>query len=248
MDNHRNINRVPPRERIPLTYDRPCGFYGHDPHFFGYRVEYLPPRYRHMSHWGVDYYYYGDVYYRRYGTHYVICRPPYGVTWRVSILNRRVYPSVRFSYYHNVYRTFSIVDSNWATIARQNEIIARNNALLAQQNTSLALNSSRALSAYEIASRLGLVQCYANMNSEYYYEDGVFFKAVSSTKYEVIVPPAGALVDELPDDYDIIVLEGIEYFKVDDTVYRLILVDGAPLLEVLGQMYGNMARQYNFYF
>lgn len=248
MDNQRNVNRIPPRERIPMTYDRPCGFHGVDPHFYGYRVEYLPPRYRKMSHWGVTYYYYNDVYYRMYNNHYVVCRPPYGVTWKVSIFNRRVYPSVRFSYYSHVYRPFSVVDANWATIARQNEVIARNNAILMQQNMNLALNANRALSAYEIANRLGLVQSYAYMNTEYYYQDGIFFIATGSNRYEVIVPPAGALVDELPDDYDIIVLNGVEYYKVDDTVYRLVLVDGAPLLEVLGQMYGTMAHKYNFYF
>ncbi|MCQ2140947.1 MAG: DUF6515 family protein [Bacteroidales bacterium] len=248
MDNQRNVNRIPPRERIPMTYDRPCGFHGVDPHFYGYRVEYLPPRYRKMTHWGVTYYYYNDVYYRMYNNHYVVCRPPYGVTWKLSIFNRRVYPSVRFSYYSHVYRPFSVTDANWVTIARQNEVIARNNAILMQQNMHLALNANRALSAYEIANRLGLVQSYAYMNTEYYYQDGIFFISRGSNRYEVIVPPAGALVDELPDDYDIIVLDGVEYYKVDDTVYRLVLVDGAPLLEVLGQMYGTMAHKYNFYF
>ena len=67
-------------------------------------------------------------------------------------------------------------------------------------------------------------------------------------RFEVIVPPAGALVDELPDDYDIIVLNGVEYYKVDDTVYRLVLIDGIPCLEVLGQMYGSMAHRYNYYY
>ena len=55
-------------------------------------------------------------------------------------------------------------------------------------------------------------------------------------------------MNELPDDYDTIVLNGVEYYKVDDTVYRLVLVDGIPALEVLGQMYGDMARKYNYYY
>ncbi len=63
----------------------------------------------------------------------------------------------------------------------------------------------------------------------------------------MIVPPAGALVGELPDDYETITLGGQEFYKVDDTVYRLTLVNGVPQLEVLGQMYGNLARQYNLY-
>ena len=67
-----------------------------------------------------------------------------------------------------------------------------------------------------------------------------------SGKYEVIVPPAGALVSELPDDYDIITLDGMEFYKVDDTVYKMSLVEGKPYLEVLGQMYGTLARKYNY--
>ena len=41
----------------------------------------------------------------------------------------------------------------------------------------------------------------------------------------------------LPDDYDVIVLNGVEYYKVDQTVYRTTLMDGNPYLEVLGQQY-----------
>ena len=246
MDKDRNLNRVPPRERDFMTHDRPGAFFGHDPHFFGYRVQTLPPRYRRISHWGRDYYSYNNIYYVRYGNWYVISRPPFGIVLDIAIRDA-VFASVRFSYYHNVYRTFDIVDSNYRTILEQNRIIARNNATLAAQNSALALNSSRALSAYEIASALGLVQSFANINTEYFYEDGVFYVVNKKNRYEVIVPPAGALVNQLPDDYDTIVLNGVEYYKVDDTVYRLVLVDGIPALEVLGQMYGAMASKYNYY-
>ena len=245
MDEGRNLNRIPPRERDFMT-GRPGAFYGRDPHYFGYRVHTLPPRFRRMSYWGRDYFFYDNVYYLRYGDWYVITRPPFGVSVNIALRNL-TFASVRFSYYHNVYRTFDIIDSNYRTILEQNREIARNNALLATQNSALALNSNRALSAYEIASALGLVQSFANINTEYFYEDGVFYVATKKNRYEVIVPPAGALVNELPDDYDTIVLNGVEYYKVDDTVYRLVLVDGIPALEVLGQMYGNMARKYNYY-
>ena len=247
MDDGRNLNRIPPRERDFIIYDRPGAFYGHDPHFFGYRVQALPPRYRRISHWGRDYYFYNNVYYLRYGNWYVITRPPFGVMIDIA-LRDMAFASVRFSYYHNVYRTFDIIDSNYRTILEQNREIARNNALIAQQNSALALNSSRALSAYEIASALGLVQSFANINTEYFYQDGVFYVVNRKNRYEVIVPPAGALVNELPEDYDTIVLNGVEYYKVDDTVYRLVLVDGIPALEVLGQMYGTMAQKYNYYY
>ena len=43
--------------------------------------------------------------------------------------------------------------------------------------------------ARSLASQLGLVQSYADASVNYYYQDG---------SYYVIVPPAGALVEELP--------------------------------------------------
>ena len=247
MDSNRNLNRIPPRERGFMTYDKPVSFYAPAPHFFGYRVEVLPPRYRRVRHWGVDYYYYDNIYYRRYGNVYVISRPPFGIAVDIA-LNDLAFATVRFSYYHNVYRTFDVLDDNYRTIVEQNRIIAKNNATIAAQNKAIALNSNRANSAYEIASALGLVQSYANIDRDYFYQDGVFYVVNNKNRYEVIVPPAGALVNELPDDYDILVLNGVEYYKVDDTVYRLVLVEGVPALEVLGQMYGSMARQYNYYY
>ena len=59
-----------------------------------------------------------------------------------------------------------------------------------------------------------------------------------------IVPPAGALIDELPDDYRVITLGGDEYYAVDDTVYRTTVIGGTPYFEVLGQMTGSLAGQY----
>ncbi|MBQ4192416.1 MAG: hypothetical protein II647_03515, partial [Bacteroidales bacterium] len=85
-------------------------------------------------------------------------------------------------------------------------------------------------------SRLGLFQSYANANQQYYYDDGIFFIEGANGQYQTIVPPAGALIAELPDDYEIITLDGVEYYKVDDTVYRTVVVDGKALFEVLGQL------------
>ena len=110
-----------------------------------------------------------------------------------------------------------------------------------------AINGNRALTAYELANRLGLVQSYAYANSQYFYQDGVFYTISASGVYTTIVPPAGALVTSLPDDYEIIVMDGIEYYMVDNTVYRTTLFDGMPYLEVLGQMYGSLYNQYDIY-
>ena len=232
---HGDIHRTHPRDRGFQPFDRPGHFWGDHPHYYGYRIHYLPSTYRVIHHWGLDYYLYNGIYYRYYGGYYHVCRPPYGTLIERAI-DAALFNLVTFSYYSNTYRTYNTVFDNYATIAEQNRIIAENNALIARQNSSYAMNSDRALSSYELANRLGLVQSFAYANAQYYYQDGVFY-IFENGQYKVIVPPAGALVSSLPDDYDVIVLDGVEYFQVDQTVYRVTLVDGNPYLEVLGQKY-----------
>lgn len=241
-----NVHRIPPRDRDFMAYDRPSHFYDHHhPHCFGYRVEVLPPRYKVVTYYGVNYYMYNDVYYRPYGGHYIVCRPPFGVTIALPIANL-TFAAVNFAYYSNVYRTYNTIDENNRYIDQQNRIIAQNNATILAQNRSIAMNPNAAMSSYEIANRLGLVQSYAYADRNYFYQDGIFYIVNGSGQYQVIVPPAGALVQALPEDYDIITLNGVQYYRVDDTVYRLTLVSGTPYLEVLGQMYGQMARNYSY--
>ena len=240
-----DVMRIPPRERDFMRYDAPGRFWAHSPHYYGYRVQYLPPRFRRMSYWGIDYYIYDGIYYRPWNGVYIVCRPPFGIRIRYSA--DLALSALSFAYYSNVYRTYRAIDANNRTIDEQNRIIAQNNATIASQNQTIALNSTRAANAYSVADRLGLVQSYASAQGNYFYQDGVFYSETSSGQYEVIVPPAGALVSELPDDYETITLDGVNYYKVDNTVFTLTLVAGVPYLEVLGQMYGNLAQQYDSY-
>lgn len=96
--------------------------------------------------------------------------------------------------------------------------------------------SDRAVSSRRLAASLGLSQDYADRYYDYYYDDGVFFKERISGRFVTVVPPAGAIVTELPDDYDVMYYNDCEYYIVDDTVYRAVAVDGRAGFEVLGQM------------
>ena len=246
VDNQHNMYRVPPRQREPMAWDRPGYFWGDHAHYYGYRIHTPPPHWRRISHWGIDYYYYNGIYYRPYGGYYVVCRPPFGTPLERAI-DRAILRAIRFSYYYDTYRTYETAFDYYNVIARQNLIIAQQNARIIARNSNYAINSNRALSAYELANRLGLVQSYAYANSEYFYQDGVFYTVSASGVYSTIVPPAGALVTSLPDDYEVIVMNGIEYYMVDNTVYRTTVFEGEPYLEVLGQMYGSLYSQYNVY-
>ena len=246
VDDRHNMYRIPPRQREPMPWDRPGYFWGDHPHYYGYRIHTLPPSWRRISHWGIDYYYYNGIYYRPFGGSYVVCRPPFGTPLERAI-DRAILRAIRFAYYYDTYRTYESVFDYYNVIARQNLIIAQQNARIIARNSNYAINSNRALSAYELANRLGLVQSYAYANADYFYQDGVFYSVSASGVYTTIVPPAGALVTSLPDDYEIIVMDGIEYYMVDNTVFRTTVFEGEPYLEVLGQMYGNLYNQYNVY-
>ncbi|MCR5352101.1 MAG: hypothetical protein K6E35_06400 [Bacteroidales bacterium] len=243
---NRHIERIPPRHRDPMPFGRAVRFWDGGRHYFGYRVSYLPSRYVRRVYNGVPYYVVDGIYYRYYRGHYYVSRPPFGVLVEAA-LDNLIYDACHFAYYYDTYNTYRTINDNARTIASQNATIAANNATIARQNADIALNSERAAKSYQEADRLGLVQRYADAGEEYFYQDGVFFSKDKNGKYVTIVPPAGALVQELPDDYDIVTLDGEEYYKVDDTVYKLTIIDGAPYFEVLGQLTGSLAQKFDLY-
>ena len=240
------FDRIPPRHRDPLNFNRPVHFWSAGPHYFGYRVHYLPSHYIREVYYGIPYYILDGIYYRHYGSYYYVCRPPIGIVVADAIADL-AFSASRFAYYCDVARTYSAIDENARIITEQNSTIAQNNATIAAQNEQIALNQERAAAAAAEADKLGLVQGYADAAVEYFYDDGIFYKKNAEGKYTTITPPAGALVKELPDDYEPVEIDGTEFYMVDNTVYRITVVDGAPMFEVLGQMTGEKAAQYNQY-
>ena len=92
--------------------------------------------------------------------------------------------------------------------------------------------------AHPLPNPLGLVQSYVAPGTTYYYQDGVFYSMGVNGQYSVIIPPAGALVDTLPEDCQMVILsDGNEYYRVDDTIYKVTVYEGKPYFEVVGQLY-----------
>lgn len=167
--------------------------------------------------------------------------------------------AVRMRYYNTVLRSYNAVNNNNKYIVEQNETIAKNNAIIAEQQRIIAQNEALiaaqnsqlasvptvatttvsndyiAVKAYETAQAAGLVQNYAAAGVNYYYQDGVFY-VIENNQYKVIVPPAGALVEYLPEDYDTVILAGESYYEVDGTIYRTTTLDGTAYFEVVGQI------------
>ena len=227
--------RVHPRDRGFIEHGHPGHFYSHHrPHYYGYRIHHLPSHYRLYRYWGWDYYLCDGIYYRWYGGYYHVCRPPFGVYFDRMLYDLDLV-MLNFAYYNTLYRTYDAIDDNYRTIEEQNRIIAQNNAAIAQQNSAMASGQAMADESYNLARSLGLVQSYADANVKYYYDDGVFFILGADGQYQTIVPPAGAIIDQLPEDYEIVVLGGAEYYRVDNTIFRMVVIEGKACFEVLGQ-------------
>ena len=237
-DHKHDAPRVHPRDRDFMHYSAPSYYWTGHNHYYGHRVRVLPTHAHRYVHYGVTYYCYNDIWYRPYGGYYVVCRPPFGTVLAANLIADMTWAAVRLSYYYTVANTYSTINENNAYIAEQNAIIAQNNATIAAQNAQIAASQQQAQAAYGLASQLGLVQSYAAAGSDYYYQDGVFYVMDAKGEYKTIVPPAGALVETLPEDFDMVTLaDGNEYYKVDDTIYRVVVLEGKPYFEVLGQLY-----------
>ena len=228
--------RVHPRDRDFMDYSRPKMHWSNHPHYYGYRIQTLPPRAIRHYYGGITYYVYDDIWYRPYNGYYIVSRPPFGLSLAANIINDIAWTAVQLSYYNTIANTYNTISENNAYIAQQNAVIAQNNATLAAQNQAIAQSQEKAQIAYGLANELGLIQSYASASTSYFYQDGVFYTQGSDGQYYVIVPPAGAIVDRLPEDFDTVILNGNKYYRVDDTIYQMIIDEGKPYFEVLGQM------------
>lgn len=225
-----------PRDREFTHYSKPAYHWTVTPHYYGYRVRTLPINVVKHIYGGVTYYYYDNIWYRPYNGYYIVSRPPFGTSLAANLIADAAWAAVQLSYYNTVANTYSQINENNQYIAQQNAVIAQNNALIAAQNQQINQSLTKAQAAYSLANELGLIQSYAAADATYFYQDGVFYSMGTDGQYYVIVPPAGALVESLPEDFDIVILNGKEYFKVDNTVYKMTISDGKPYFEVLGQM------------
>ena len=236
-DHKPDVHRVHPRDRDYVVYNAPSFFWSKHNHCYGHRVRVLPAHVRRHVFFGITYYCYNDIWYRPYGGYYVVCRPPRGTVLAANLIADMAWTAVKLLYYNTVANTYKTINENNEYNAQQNAINAQNNATIAAQNQTIAMNQQLAAQAYTLANELGLVQSYAAADGNYYYQDGVFYTMDSDGEYEVILPPAGALVETLPEDYDMVTLNGDEYYQVDETVYKVTINEGKPYFEVLGQLY-----------
>lgn len=204
-------NNIPPKrdswKRPYMREDRkprPNIHHGH--HYYGYRVKTLPIGHTVVHYGGVSYHFHNGIYYRPYGVEYVICRPPVGAYFARSLFDL----------------TLTSIKINMLTNAARKA--ARAAALAAEY---AAINSS-----YRVRTASQIAETIAYDNQDYYYDDGVFY-IIKNGNYYVIEPPVGALVTQLPYDYEVITLRGDDYYMVDNALYEVVVIDGNLYFQVM---------------
>lgn len=188
---------------------RPLPSYHYGNHYFGHRIHTLPYGYSLVRVGYRDYYYYDGIYYRPYwdGGYYV-CRPPLGTRIATALFDIAMNAIVINTIRNEIERA---------------QTAAELSRIYAAQNASYALRTS---DEYYNSNLLG------QTGQNYYYQDGVFY-TLANGEYCVIEAPIGALVDEIPEDYDEIVLGGQTYYQVEDTLYKPSIINGKLHFEVV---------------
>ena len=188
---------------------RPVPSYRYGYHYFGHRIHSLPIGYSLIRVGYRDYYYYDGIYYRPYwdGGYYV-CRPPLGTRIASTL--------------------FDIAMTSIAINTIRNEIeraqyAAELSSIYAARNADYTVRTSDDYYNSNLAAQTG---------QEYYYQDGVFY-TLKNGEYCVIEAPIGALVEEIPEDYDEVELGGKTYYQVEDTLFKPTIIDGKLLFEVV---------------
>ena len=134
-------------------------------------------------------------------------RPPRGSHFRASVLGTLI------------------------TIAKINAIT---NAIhRAERAARLATRYSVVINRNYVPRTYATIVETVNDDLDYYYKDGVFYIIGADGDYYVIEPPIGALVEEIPADYERVVIDDEIFYKVDDTLYKVTIVEGVPYFEVV---------------
>ena len=184
----------------------PSYHYGY--HYFGHRIHSLPIGYSLIRVGYRDYYYYDGIYYRPYWDGgYYICRPPLGTRIASTLFDIAL---------------TAITINTIRTEIERARAAAELSSYYAAQNANYTVRTSDDYYNANLLDQAG---------QDYYYQEGVFY-TLKNGEYCVIEAPIGALVDEIPEDYDEIVLGGQTYYQVEDTLFKPTIINGKLRFEV----------------
>ena len=207
--NPRPAKRSPAFDRPYLEpRHRPMPSYHYGNHYFGHRLRVLPRGYVTMRIGHRDYYYYDGIYYRPYwlGGYYV-CRPPLGTVIASTLFDMALNAIAINSLRNEIERA---------------QYAAELSSIYAAQNADYVVRTSDDYYNTNLLKQAG---------QDYYYQDGVFY-TLKNGEYCVIEAPIGAMVDEIPEDYDEVELGGKTYYQVEDVLYKPTIIKGKLCFEV----------------
>lgn len=160
-----------------------------------------------------DYYYHRGVYYRHTPRGYVIVRPPYGARVRRV---PRTYVRVVIggaAYYRGGDVYYRCLPGGYYEVAPPPVVVAAP----VQAPPAPAAIPARAPSASVDAG--SFVPCTRG-TEHFFFRSGMFFQKVDGS-YVLVDPPIGAIADHLPGDAVSVTIDGNEYFRSGDALFKL---------------------------
>jgi len=73
-------------------------------------------------------------------------------------------------------------------------------------------------------------------DDQFYYNNGLFYQQYDNTQYEVVAPPMGAIVPNVPEDAKSITIDGIQYYELNGIYYQPVTTsDGTTGYKIVGK-------------
>ncbi|HEX38264.1 MAG TPA: hypothetical protein ENG70_05350 [Candidatus Cloacimonetes bacterium] len=171
----------------------------------------------------IEYRYYYGYYYRPWDGYYWRIWPPFGfrISWLPPYYYDFWWDGIRYYYYCNVYYIYEDDDEKFIVVRPP---IGAMVETLPEYSEKLIIEGETYFLADGVQYKAVLV------NDEIWFQ---VIKVVDDTEYDVVQLPVGAVVDTIPNDRELIVIEGETYFIADNVQYKPVIVNDEIWFKVL---------------
>lgn len=171
----------------------------------------------------IEYRYYYGYYYRPWDGYYWRIWPPFG--FRISWLPPYYYDfwwgGIRYYYYCNVYYIYEDDDEEFIVVRPPIGALVET---LPEYSEKLIVEGDTYFLADGVQYKAVLV------NDEIWFQ---VIKVVDDMEYDVVQLPVGAVVETIPNDRELLIIEGETYFIAENVQYKPVIVNEEIWFKVL---------------
>jgi len=176
-----------------------------------------------VSYDNVEYKCHNGYYYRHWGRHYRRMRPPWGlrIRWLPRYYYIYIFDSCRYYYCCNVYYIYIESDDEYIVVRPPIGALVET---LPEYSEKLIVEGETYFIADGIQYKAVLV------NDEIWFK---VIKVIDDNEYAVVELPVGALIEIIPEDRELLFIDGETYFIAENIQYKAVLVNDEIWFKVL---------------